>query len=953
MPSAAGRLGRPAVRLSEVVLLAKKTKRRKRTGGALALYITGRFFKWLGIVLGTILLGGLLTGLFMMGYAKTYVQDVIIPQAEEAQTTLNTQAYDPSLSSNIYYWDDTSQSWQIMKTLYANENRVWITYDELPENLINATVAIEDKRFWEHNGVDWRRTLGAVYYMFTGRDVQGGSTITQQLIKNLSQNDDVTVKRKVLEIFSALEFDSNHSKEEILELYLNNIYLGRQCNGVYTAAYRYFAKDVSELDLAECASLISITNNPSLYDPLSHLDNNMRRASTVVMQMYEQGYISEEEELTALAKLGYLPDGTVDEDGNKNFVYDASQVTMVFEDGSQAAAVGSSSGDINSWYVDAVIDAVQQDLMEQFNISNEAASNMLFHGGLSIYTCFDPDAQAKVDAVYSNPDALAGMESDSGSPLQSAITVVDNETGAVVALSGGIGEKTESRSLVRATDSLRQPGSSLKAISVYAPALEEGLITPYSAVDDTPFMLNDGNPWPRNSNRTYSGLTSVYNSVVNSLNTSAVKTLDLVGVETSYEYLVNRFGISSLVSYYEGSNGRVYSDIDYAPLALGGLTEGVTTFEMAGAFSVFPRNGMYIEPHLYTTVTDSDGNVILENDETGTAVLSEDTCYYMNRMLEGVVTSGTGTRAAISGMTVAGKTGTTTDNYDRWFCGYTGYYTAAVWVGYDQPEDISVSGNPAVTLWQQVMSSLVEGLPDVELATTSKNVVSATYCTKSGDLATSVCSAAGCAATGYFVEGDAPTDYCSVHTTVTVCLDDPIGDTGMYHLAGEYCPEESLSEIPVLDFYRDEAAASVTVGDSYQLKSWVESQGQCTLHTEEWLANRELMSQQTVTVASASYSKTVGDAPFSLGAYSVDGAGNPGGAISYSSSNPAVATVDANGNVTVVSAGTAVITVTADATEYAPSVSLTVTVNVSSGSIIDDIIDGITGGNSSGTSGGG
>lgn len=928
--------------------MAKKPKKTRRTGGRLALYITGQFFKWLGIVLGTLLLLGMVTGLFVAGYAKTYVEDVIIPQAEEAQTTLNTQAYDPKLSSNIYYLNSETQTWETLKTLYAGENRVWVTYDKLPQNLINATVAIEDKRFWEHNGVDWKRTLGAVYYMFTGQDVQGGSTITQQLIKNLSQNDDVTVKRKVLEIFSALEFDKNHSKEETLELYLNNIYLGRQCNGVYTASYKYFGKDVSELDLAECASLISITNNPSLYDPLSHLDNNMKRAANVVIQMFKQGYISEEEELAALARMGYEPDGTVDEDGYKNFTYDASKVTMVFDDGSQPDEDTSSSDDVNSWYVDAVINEVQEDLMEEFNITKEAASTMLFNGGLSIYTCFDPAAQAKVDAVYNNPEALAGYESDSGQPLQSAITVVNNQTGAVVALSGGIGEKTVNRGLVRATQSLRPPGSSIKPISVYAPALEEGLITPYSAVDDTPFMINDGNPWPKNSSRSYSGLTSIYTAVIKSLNTCAVKTLDLVGLQTSYDYLENKFGINSLVSYYEGSNGQVYSDVDYAPLALGGLTEGVSTYEMAGAFSVFARNGVYIEPHLYTKVTDSDGNVILEHDETGEVSLSEDTCYYMNQMLEGVVTSGTGKSAQIPGMTVAGKTGTTTNNYDRWFCGYTGYYTAAVWIGYDQQEDINASGNPAVTLWQQVMSSLVEGLPDVELTHTSKNVVSATYCTKSGDLATSACTSAGCAATGYFLEGDAPSDYCSIHTTVTVCLDCPIGDTGMYHLAGEFCPEESRSEMAVLDFYRNEAAASVTVGDSYQLKSWVEAEGPCTLHTAEWSANQELMKNQTLTVSSSSYTKTVGDAPFSLGAYSVDGAGNPGGAISYSSSNTAVATVDANGTVTVVGEGTAVITVTAAPTELAEGKSTTVTINVSAGGGtgggIGDIIEGILGG---------
>ena len=452
--------------------MARNNKTKPKKNGRRPCSVVGGIFKWIGIVLGTILLGAVLTGLFALGHARTYIQDVIIPQAEDAQATLNTQAYNPSLSSTIYSGDGTE-----LKTLYARENRVWVTYDEIPKYLIDATVAIEDKRFWEHHGVDWKRTAGAVVYMFTGRDVQGGSTLTQQLIKNISDNDDVTVKRKVLEIFSALEFEKTHSKEEILEMYLNYIYLGRQCNGVYTAAHKYFDKEASELDLAECASLISITNNPSIYDPINHRDNNMKRASTVVIQMYKQDKISEEEELAALAELGYQPDGTTDDDGYKNFTYNADSATISFTLSSQQDNATATT-EVDSWYVDAVINSVRDDLMEKLGINKDAANNMIFSGGLSIYSCFDADAQAKVDEVYSDPDALGGATSQSGQKLQSSITVVDNETGRVVALSGGLGEKTVNRGLVRATQSLRPPGSSIKPISVYAPAIEEGLITP-------------------------------------------------------------------------------------------------------------------------------------------------------------------------------------------------------------------------------------------------------------------------------------------------------------------------------------------------------------------------------------------------------------------------------------------------------------------------------------------
>jgi penicillin-binding protein 1A len=911
----------------EVVFLTKRKNQRRRSKGGAA-----KVFKWIGIVLGTLLLGIFLTCLFVAGYAHTYVNDVIMPQAESAQTTLNSQGWNSAQSSSIVYTDKLTGQDVLMKTLYADENRVWVEYSDIPQNLINATVAIEDKRFWSHSGVDWKRTLGSAVYMFTGQSVQGGSTITQQLIKNLSQNDDVTVRRKVLEIFTALEFEKSHSKEEIIEMYLNNIYLGRQCNGVYTAAKKYFDKDVSDLTLSECACLISITNNPSLYDPYNHPENNRKRASAVLKQMYLQGYITEEEEISAMAEIGYLPDGGTDSDGNQVFTYHEDQVTLNFvqKDTTQEEEAGTTANGLNSWYTDAVISAVQNDLMETYGYTREAASNVLYQGGLTIHTCYDPDAQAIVDSVYENASVLDGCESKKGQELMSAISLVDNETGAVIAL-GQTGEKTVNRGTVYATDAKRQPGSSIKPLSVYAPALEEKLITPYSAVDDTPFRIDsDGNAYPKNSSRSYSGLTDITTAVKKSLNTAAVKTLDLVGLQTSYEYLTDVFGFSSIVDYMVVANGEVKSDIDYSPLALGGLTTGVTTFEMAGAYSTFPRNGVYIKPHLYTTVTDSDGNVILSNDETGTAALSENTAYYMNQMLEAVVTDGTGTKAQIPGYTVAGKTGTTNSNYDRWFCGYTSYYTAAVWIGYEYSESIQASGNPAVNLWQQVMSQMMQGKTDKSLTSTTKNVVSATYCTKSGDLATSDCSAAGCAATGYFIEGDAPTSYCTRHTSVTVCKDDPIGNTGMYHLAGQYCPEESKMSMAVLDFHRDEAASSVTVGDTYQMLSWVEAQGTCSVHDAGWEDRVELMKTQTVSVTSG-FTKAVGDAPFALNASSEDGAGNAGGELSYQSSNPNVATVDEDGTVTIVGQGTATITVTAAATEYAPEVSTTTTITVKAG----------------------
>ena len=905
----------------------------------LALHIVGKFFKWLFIVLFTCIIFGCITAFFMLNHAKTYVEDVIMPMAEAEQSLLQNIAYDASQSSTMYYTDANGQLVE-MKTLFAKENRIWVTLDEMPDDLIKATVAIEDKRFWEHEGVDWRRTGAAVLYMFTGRDVQGGSTITQQLIKNVTTNNDVTVQRKVLEIFTALEYDANTDKEVILENYLNVIYLGRRCNGVYTAAKTYFDKEVSELTLAECACLISITNNPSLYDPFNHRDNNLKRASTVIREMHKQGYIDEERQISVMAELGWVPTGERDENGYLLFEYRAETATIQFNYGAVEDS-NNASGNIDSWYVDAVIDAVTADLMAQYDLTKEAASNLLFSGGLSIYTCFDPEIQAMVDEVYTNPDNFDGYESRNDQPLLSAITVVDNATGRVVAL-GDSREKTGNRLQINAVDALRQPGSAIKPIAVYAPALEEGLITPYSAVDDSPFYIDEaGKPYPPNSNRKYSGLTSIYKSVTNSYNTSSVKTADLVGLQTCFDYMEDVFGITTLTTYYEAPNGETKSDIDYSPMAMGGLTWGVTTYEMAGAYSVFPRNGTYIKPHLYTQVVDSEGNVLLSNDETGEVVLSEKTCYYVNTMLEGVVTSGTGTKARIKGMTAAGKTGTTNSKFDLWFCGYTGYYTAAVWTGYEYSETINFSGNASAILWQKVMSRLVEGKEDVDLNATDLDIKKVSYCTKSGLRATEACTLGECSATGYFVAEDVPTEYCEVHTTAKVCLDCAIGgpypenykpkedEVLHYHLAGEFCPEESVVEIAVIQYEREQdIVEAVKIADEELVLAWLEELGPCTLHTAEWQEEMLLRQVQNIEVSSTSITKTVGDPAFNLMAKSVDGMGDPGGVLTYRSSNSQVATVDAYGNITILGSGTANITITAEATEFAPAVSVTVSIIV-------------------------
>ena len=714
---------------------ARNKRKRRRKGGVFKVILT--------IVLVLVLTGAILACLTAM-----YIKNVILPE-----TDLQLDAYNEAVqqTSKMYYRDLESGNYVEMQELYGDENRVWVPLEEIPENLRNAAVAIEDQRFYKHHGVDWKRTVKGVMNMFTGQDIVGGSTITQQLIKNMTGEDEVTVKRKITEIFKALELEKNYSKDKILESYLNYIYLGQGCNGVYTAAYRYFGKHVSELSLAECASLIGITNNPSKYDPLGHLevvneetgevktsrDFNKERQETILYKMAELGYITEEERDAAIAE------------------------PLDFSKGEEI----STQSKVYTWYEDAVIEQVLADLQSEFNWSKERARTALFSGGLQIYTCLNPDIQAAVDAVYSDRNNL-NYTSANGQPMQSAITVVDNKTGYVVALSGGIGEKTGSRNWNRATNTKRPPGSSIKPLAVYAPAIELGYITPNSTEVDSPYDKIDGRDWPVNASGKYQGTVSINKAVRESINTVAVKVLaNYVTPQVSYEFMRDKFHIKLVESMTQGDKN--YTDIGLAQLALGGLTEGVSTYEMAAAYSVFPRNGIYKEPLLYTTILDSNGDLLL--DKSGSLepeqALSQRTAYYMTEMLEGVVVGagGTGHAANFVGQDIAGKTGTTTSRKDLWFVGYTPYYTAAVWTGYDQQERLA-SGlqNPSTRLWNLVMSKVHVSIPYKEFPKPDAGTMQTVkYCTVSGKLPSAYCGSH--VAVGSFFPEDVPTTYCTIH----------------------------------------------------------------------------------------------------------------------------------------------------------------------------------------------
>ncbi len=739
---------------------------------------------------GTVLLVMLTTSVLLACFAAVYVQSVIMPM-----TDLDLDSFRVGINSTLYYKDSRGE-YRELRTLHGDENRVWVEYKDIPEYLINATVAIEDQRYWKHPGVDWRRTAKAILLMFTGQDIQGGSTITQQLIKNVTTYDDTTVKRKVVEIFTALECTKKYSKETILEWYLNYIYLGRNCDGVYTASYKYFGKPLNELTVAECASLISITNNPSLYDPYTNPENNERRKNLVLRAMYEQEYLTQEEYEQAKAQ------------------------ELVFSSKAVDSPAGTDSSDVYSWYEEQVITDVTNDLAVQLGVDTGVAYNMVLSGDLSIYTCVNPKLQSMVEGIYENTDNFP-WPSANGQQLQSAITLIDNETGDVVAMVGQVGEKTGNRWRNNATAAARQPGSSFKPLAVYAPAIELGLITPLTAVDDYPYQLLNNKPYPVNSgNAKYAGLTSVFTAVTKSTNTVAYRIInDILTPVESFRFVEDRFHID-------------LKDADAsapAAMSMGGLTGGVNTRDMAEAFRVFPNQGIYTPSRTYTHVVNSDGEVILENRQESKVSVKASTAYYMNTMLRNVVTSGTGYEARVSGMTIAGKTGSTTSDHDRWFAGYSPYYTAVVWTGYGSPERVRSSGrNPAALTFSKVMTRVHEGLADKEFFQPN-DLVYVSYCKDSGLKAAAACKSdpRGNRTAGmYVLKEDAPAQFCDCHSSQHSALLCSVSGG----LAGDYCPSECRMTVHPLLYERTPLTGVQSEDDAVTLAA-VQTRPLCTVHT--------------------------------------------------------------------------------------------------------------------------
>lgn len=621
-------------------------------------------------------------------------------------------------SSSIVYADDKDGNWVEVEFLHADGNREWIDSDKIPNVAKDAAVAIEDERFFKHGGVDLKRTTGAVFgwaiAKVTGKSPSfGGSTITQQVIKNLTNEKDKTVTRKIKEMMRAVAFEKRFTKDEILTTYLNISYFGNQCYGVESAAKMYFSKNALELTLPEAAMIVGITQAPGRFDPFKNPENATNKRNTVLKKMYELEKITKEEYESAV---------------NSPLGVNESRRSL--------------NSSIYSYFVDQVINDVIADLQAEKGYSQSFASSQVFGGGLRIYTTMDSDVQAAIESVYENTANFPGASGG----VQSAMVIVDPKNGAIKGIAGGIGKKTESRGLNRATQSVRQAGSSVKPLSVYAPSLENGKITAATIITDAPITI--GTWSPKNSYTGFKGDMSVRRAIEISANVPAVKTVQTLGIDKSFDFMTKKLGFTTLTN----------TDKNLSALGLGGMSNGVSPKEMAAAYAIFANKGIYNEPHTYTKVVDASGKVLLETKPESRRAISEANAFIMTSFLKDVVngSAGTGRNARFTGQTVYGKTGTSNDNKDKWFCGFTTHYVGAVWYGYDAKKSVG-STNVSTQVWKKVMEKIHQGLPS-QTFEKPESVTAVSVCQLTGKLSSSGC---GHGKTEYFAKGTLPTKYCN------------------------------------------------------------------------------------------------------------------------------------------------------------------------------------------------
>lgn len=800
--------------IAEAPKAAKPARRRKKKSKAFkaakftaksVLFVFRKIFTYLMNFLLTVLMIGIITGTVVVMAFVIYIKNYVDPN----YTGLDNLKFDSALSTTLYYVDQNENEILLDEdTLESSENRLWADYEDIPRNLIAAYIAVEDQRFGDlqenkniingHQGVDMTRTASAIYNFFipTSSSYGGGSTITQQLIKNVSGENDTTMQRKIQEIFRAFNVEEKYSKNEIMEMYLNTIYLSHNSYGVRVAAQTYFGKELEDLTLAECAAIASIGKWPIQYDPIVNPKNNLERRNLVLKLMLQQELITQEE---------------FDE---------AYDTPLTLADGSEEEYTAT----VHSYYIDTVLDDVTADLMKEYGYDYATASRVLFSGGLEIVTCLDPVIQECAEKVYENSEYWPAQ---SGMQAQSAMCIMDPETGNLLAIVGGLGEKKDPRGLNRATHSERQCGSSIKPVSVYALALDTGLYTAGSCVDDVPqtFNKNTGGYWPSNAGSGYRGMVSLDYAIRRSLNTIAVATCNQLGVEKVFNHMLEH-GYTTLVEYETRDDGSVFTDLGAGQLALGGLTYGITVREHTQAYSALANGGVSSKARTYTEVRDSTGKIILDNKEEHAVIYKESTAAVMTEFLRKVVATSLGTASGFINldiafdMEVAGKTGTTNNKYDTYFCGYTPDLLGCVWYGYDYFKTVSAGSRAPGTLWNAVFTEIYNYYDEngisysKEFETPASVVEGVEYCTISGKLATDACrndlyyleGGSSCVATGTFAAGTEPTEPCDGHIAVkwdkhtrAICVD------------GCTCPESSIITVGLRKISLDDRKMEVNV----------------------------------------------------------------------------------------------------------------------------------------------
>ncbi len=579
--------------------------------------------------------------------------------------------------TSIVYAKNEDGKWQEYKRIHGDENRIWISLKKVPKNLQNAFIAIEDQDFSKHGGVDWKRTFLAVANQFLKFSTVefGGSTITQQLIKNITADKSKDYSRKIREIIRALAIENELSKDEILEAYLNTIALGSGINGVQVAANNYFSKDVDELTLAECASIAAITKNPSRYSPAINMEENTYRRKVVLTAMYEQGFITKDEYIVAY---------------EENVKLDFSQKENL-------------DSEINNYFIDTLIQNVITDLAEKYDCDEKIASQMFYNGGFKIYSTVNPEIQSIMEETYSKESRYfyetRRNQDGERERVQSAMTILDYK-GHIVGIMGGAGEKTVNRGLNRAYNVPRQPGSTMKPIGVYAQVIEKNICNYTTTVLDEPIKNYYGykKPGPREWFGEYMGEVPLNYALRHSMNAVPVRLLDEVGIDNSYKFLTKKLNLKHLVEIDKNSSS----------LALGGCHYGITPTESAAAFAIFGNGGMYYEPTTYYKVVDIGGNVILE-PKKGKRAIGEDTATIMNHLLREVVYKEGGTGRSIGGfnyrMKCYAKTGTSSDTKDSWLVGGTPYYIGSVWYGFDHNYRV-YNTSAAKSIWRDIMREI-------------------------------------------------------------------------------------------------------------------------------------------------------------------------------------------------------------------------------------------------------